>query len=86
MTNYPNKIRSTVINTLRSTLKNTVTTLNKTGKKALTVSAISMTFASLSCLSAVSHAQEALTLDDLLNQLEQGQITQTKQNQARESH
>ena len=85
MTNYPNKIRSTVTNTLKSTLKNTVTTLNKAGKKALTVSALSMTFASLSCLSAVSHAQEALTLDDLLNQLEQGQITQTKQNQERES-
>jgi len=50
--------------------------------KALTVSALSLTLASLS---TVSYAQEAVNLDDLLNQLEQGNITQTKQNKARES-
>ncbi len=50
--------------------------------KALTVSALSLTLASLS---TVSYAQEALSLDDLLNQLEQGKITQTKQNKARET-
>jgi biopolymer transport protein ExbB len=50
--------------------------------KALSVSALSLTLASVS---TVSYAQEALSLDDLLNQLEQGKITQTKQNQARES-
>jgi len=70
MTNSSKKIRSTVTNSL----KNTVSKLNKAGKKALTVSALSLTFASLSCLSAVSYAQDALTLDDLLNQLEQGQF------------
>jgi len=50
--------------------------------KALTVSALSLTLASLS---TVSYAQEAVSLDDLLNQLEQGKITQTKQNKARET-
>ncbi len=50
--------------------------------KALSVSALSLTLASLT---TVSYAQEALSLDDLLNQLEQGKITQTKQNKARET-
>jgi biopolymer transport protein ExbB len=50
--------------------------------KALTVSALSLTLASLS---SMSYAQEAVSLDDLLNQLEQGKITQTKQNKARET-
>ena len=50
--------------------------------KALTVSALSLSLASLS---TISYAQEAVSLDELLNQLEQGKITQTKQNKARES-
>jgi biopolymer transport protein ExbB len=50
--------------------------------KALTVSTLSLTLASLS---TVSYAQEAVSLDDLLNQLEQGNITQTKQNKERET-
>ncbi|MFQ3266899.1 MAG: biopolymer transport protein ExbB [Colwellia sp.] len=62
-------------NVIKRVIKSTV-------KKALTVSALSL---SLVSLSSVSYAQEAVSLDDLLNQLAQGNITQTKQNQARES-
>jgi biopolymer transport protein ExbB len=62
-------------NVIKRAIKSTV-------KKALTVSALSL---SLVSLSSVSYAQEAVSLDDLLNQLAQGNITQTKQNQARES-
>jgi len=71
MTNYPT--------IMQRVLKNTVA---KTIKKALAVSALSITFTSLS---TVSYAQDAVSLDDLLNQLEQGEITQTKQNKAREN-
>ena len=62
-------------NAIKNAIKSTV-------KKALTVSALSISLASLS---SASYAQEAVNLDDLLNQLEQGKITQTKQNQLRES-
>ena len=67
--NKPTKMKSTVTNTF---------------KKALAIS----TFASLSIfasLSTVSYAQDAVNLDDLLNQLAQGNISQTKQNKAREA-
>jgi len=56
--------------------------LNSNGKQALATSVLSIT---LAAFSGFSHGQEAVNLDDLLNQLEQGQITQTKQNKARES-
>jgi len=74
-------IKSAIKNAVNKTIVEVVTKLNQTGRKALTVSALSLTFASFS---GASYAQEALNLDDLLNQLEQGQLTQTKQNKARE--
>jgi len=74
MTIYPNVIKRAI----KQTVKNTV-------KKALTVSTLSLMLVSLSSLSTISYAQDAVSLDDLLNQLEQGKVTQTKQNQARES-
>ncbi|TYK64408.1 energy transducer TonB [Colwellia echini] len=58
-------------------MKSTVT---KTIKKALAIS----TFA-IASFSTASYAQEAVSLDDLLTQLEQGNISQTKQNKAREA-
>jgi len=71
MTIYPN--------IMKRIIKNTVT---KTINKALTFSALSIAFTSFS---TISYAQDALSLDDLLNQLQQGNITQTKQNQTREN-
>ena len=71
MTIYPN--------IMKRIIKNTVT---KTINKALTFSALSIAFTSFS---TISYAQDALSLDDLLNQLQQGNITQTKQNQKREN-
>jgi len=66
---------------------NTVNKLNQVCKKALSVSALSITLAAFSGLTGagLSYAQDAINLDDLLNQLEQGKITQTKQNKAREA-
>ncbi|MBU2870066.1 MotA/TolQ/ExbB proton channel family protein [Colwellia sp. E2M01] len=49
-------------------------------KKALAISTLA-----IASLSSASYAQEAVSLDDLLSQLEQGNISQTKQNKAREA-
>jgi len=58
-------------------------TFNQRSKKALTAIK-KITLASL-MLSGVSMAQQATNLDDLLLQLEQGKIAQSKQNVARET-
>jgi len=95
MTIYPNTItqtttnpsRNTLSSAVRSTLRNTVSKLNRVGQKVLAVSALSITLAAFSGLTGlnVSYAQDAVSLDDLLNQLKQGNITQTAQNKAREA-
>ncbi len=59
--------------------------LNSNCKHALATSVISIALTAFSGSFGMSYAQDAVNLDELLNQLEQGQITQTKQNQARES-
>ena len=64
-----------IINTVKS-----LTTLRQHCKQALTM----LTF-SLTLVSGSSLAQEATSLDDLLSQLEQGKIAQSKQNQNREA-
>lgn len=70
MTNYP----KTIISTVKK--------LAKTYQKVVTVTALSLTLAGFS---ANNYAQNAVNLDDLLQQLEQGKLTQTKQNKARET-
>lgn len=70
MTNYP----KTIISTVKK--------LAKTYQKVVTVTALSLTLAGFS---ANNYAQDAVNLDDLLQQLEQGKLTQTKQNKARET-
>jgi biopolymer transport protein ExbB len=61
--------------------------LNSNCKQVLATSALSITLAAFCGIGGVgiSYAKEAVNLDDLLSQLEQGKITQTKQNTARES-
>jgi len=62
------------------TIINTVKSLKTFSKQALTA----VTF-SLTMVSGASMAQQATNLDDLLSQLEQGKIAQSKQNQNREA-
>lgn len=68
----------TIINNVKP-----LATFSQRSKKALTALK-TFTFASL-MLSGVSMAQQATNLDDLLSQLEQGKIAQSKQNLARET-
>lgn len=65
----------TIINTVKS-----ITTISQHCKKTIT----SLTL-SLAMVCGVSVAQQATNLDDLLNQLQQGKIAQSKQNQIREA-
>lgn len=65
----------TSINTVKS-----LKTFSQYCKNTLTT----LTF-SLAMVSGLSMAQQATNLDDLLNQLEQGKIAQSKQNQSREA-
>lgn len=68
----------TIINNVKN-----LTTFSPSCKKALiTLKALTLSF---TLLSGVSMAQQATNLDDLLQQLEQGKIAQTKQNKARET-
>lgn len=65
------------------TIKNKVislTNLSQYCKKSMTAFALTMTM-----FSGATMAQQATSLDDLLNQLEQGKIAQSKQNQSREA-
>jgi len=86
MTIYQNEIQSVIKSTIKNTVSQaivgTVTKFSQVSKKVLTVSALSLTFASFS---GASYAQNAVNLDDLLRQLEQGKLTQTKQNKVRET-
>lgn len=65
----------TIINTVKS-----LTTFSQHCKKSLTALTLSLTV-----LSGISVAQQATNLDDLLSQLEQGKIAQSKQNKSREA-
>ncbi len=65
----------TIIKTVKS-----ITTISQHCKKTIT----SLTL-SLAMVCGVSVAQQATNLDDLLNQLQQGKIAQSKQNQIREA-
>ena len=65
----------TIINTVKS-----ITTISQHCKKTIT----SLTL-SLAMVCGVSVAQQATNLDDLLNQLQQGKIAQSKQNKTREA-
>jgi biopolymer transport protein ExbB len=62
------------------TIINTVKSLTTFSKQAITAVTLSLTLAS-----GASMAQQATNLDDLLSQLEQGKIAQSKQNQDREA-
>ena len=62
------------------TIINTVKSLTTFSKQAITAVTLSLTLAS-----GASMAQQATNLDDLLSQLEQGKIAQSKQNKAREA-
>ncbi len=65
----------TIIKTVKS-----ITTISQHCKKTIT----SLTL-SLAMVCGVSVAQQATNLDDLLNQLQQGKIAQSKQNKTREA-
>lgn len=65
----------TIINKVKQ-----LTTFSQHCKAAITALSISFTM-----MSGVSMAQEAVSLDDLLNQLEQGKIAQSSQNKSREA-
>ncbi|NQY88783.1 MAG: MotA/TolQ/ExbB proton channel family protein [Colwellia sp.] len=80
MTIYLNTVSNTVINTV----SNTAGKLKQACKKVSTVAALSFTLASFGGV-GVSYAQNALSLDELLSQLEQGKIIQTEQNKSREA-
>jgi len=71
------------LNTVINTVSNTAGKFKQACKKVSTVAALSFTLASFSGISA-SYAQDAVSLDELLSQLEQGKITQTEQNKSRE--
>jgi len=62
------------------TIINTVKSLTNFSKKAITAVTLSLTL-----VSGASLAQQATSLDDLLNQLEQGKVAQSKQNKNREA-
>ena len=81
MTTYPNTLSKTVTNKVNKSSSK----FNQACKHALMISTLSIALISGLIFSNNSTAQEAANLDDLLNQLEQGKISQTKQNIARES-
>jgi biopolymer transport protein ExbB len=89
MTTYPRifteKANAVAIKVARIAPSRAASKFNQACKRALMVSTLSMTLISGFCVSSFSMAQEAVNLDDLLKQLEQGKISQTKQNQAREA-
>ena len=71
--------------TITNNVKN-LTTFSQNCKKALkTLMPLKTVALSFTLLSGVSMAQQATNLDDLLSQLEQGKIAQSKQNKARET-